>query len=252
MKLNKLIALAFILCSSFSKADEPGIAFDSANSAYAAGRYEQAIKLYEQVLESNKESAALYFNLGNAYFKTDNISAAILNYERAKKLDPDDEDIDVNLKIANQKTEDKIEAAPQLFLSQWENSITGLMNEREWSLLLICLTAASLAFFALYVLSQGKGWKQLGFFGGTGLMLFSVFTFFMAQSKYNSSINSDAAIITSATVTVTGSPSEKGTRLFVLHEGTKVKITQKENEWTEIKIANGNVGWVKSASLKEI
>jgi tetratricopeptide (TPR) repeat protein len=253
MKSSKFITLLlFIFSSSFLKADEPVPAFDSANSAYAAGKYEQAVKLYEQVLAANKESAALYFNLGNAYFKTNNISGAILNYERAKKLDPGNEDIETNLKIANQKTEDKIEAAPQLFLSQWENSITGLMNERQWSLLLILLTVVSLLFFSIYVLSKGKGLKQFGFFGGSVLMLLSVFTFFMARSKYNSSINSDSAIITSAAVTVTGSPSEKGTKLFMLHEGTKVKMTQEENEWTEIKIANGNVGWIRSASLVKI
>jgi len=252
MKLNKLIALIFIFCSAFAKADEPGIVFDSANSAYAAGRYEQAIQLYEQVLAGDRESATLYFNLGNAYFKTDQLSKAILNYERAKKLDPDDEDIDMNLKIANQKTEDKIEAAPELFLSQWENSITGLLNEREWSLLLICLSSVALAFYLLYVLSSGKGWKQLGFYTGTGLMLLAVLTFFMARSKYESSLNSNSAIITSPTVTVTGSPSEKGTRLFLLHEGTKVQINQEEGEWTEIRIANGNVGWIKAESAEKI
>jgi tetratricopeptide (TPR) repeat protein len=252
MRLNKLIIFLFLFSSALIKADEQKVAFDSANSAYAAGRYEEAIKMYEQILDAGMESAGLYFNLGNAYFKTNNIGLAILNYERAKKLDPDDEDIQENLKLANQKTEDKIEAAPQLFLSQWEDNITDTMNEKEWSILLISCIIISLLLFSMYLFGSGKGTRQTGFFGGIVIMILAICCFFMAKSKYNSTISSDSAIIIAAAVTVNGSPSEKGTKLFILHEGTKVRITEKDQDWIEIKIANGNVGWVKSSVLAEI
>jgi tetratricopeptide (TPR) repeat protein len=252
MKLSKLILFIFLSLPVLTKADETAIVFDSANSAYSEGRYQQAIKMYEQILLEGKTSAALYFNLGNAYFKSNNIGLAILNYERAKMLDPDDEDILENLKLANQKTEDKIEAAPELFLSQWEGNIVDLLNEKEWSIFLIICIIVSLLCFSIYIFSSGKGMKQFGFFGGLVIILLGIFSFFMAKSKYNSTVNSASGIIVQGSVTVTGSPSEKGTKLFILHEGTKVRITEKNEDWTEIRIANGNVGWVRSTVIAEI
>ena len=106
--------------------------------------------------------------------------------------------------------------------------------------------------FAVYIFSANRGVKQIGFFGGSTLILASIFIFFIARHKYELTKNSENAIITTPTVTVTGSPNEKGTKLFILHEGTKVNITEEDGSWTEIKIANGNVGWVPSKSLSAI
>jgi len=252
MKLNKIFFLFFILIAPVLNAADTENIFASANDLYSKGKFEEAAKLYENILSEGKESSALYYNLGNAYFKTSNIGLAILNYERAKKLDPDDEDIEANLKLANQKVEDKIEAAPSLFLEQIQSGITDQLNERQWSLIMIMLIIAGLLFFALYVWSSGKTLKQIGFFIGSGLMIAACVTFFIAKSKYTSTVQSDSGVITSASVTVTGSPTEKSTRLFLLHEGTKVKIMDESDDWTEIKIPNGNVGWVKTNDLQKI
>lgn len=226
--------------------------FVSANKAYSEGKYEEAIKLYEEILKENQESSSLYYNMGNAYFKSNNIARAILNYERAKKLNPDDEDINANLKLAVQKTEDKIEVTPTMFLEQWKTGITDLMSEKQWSVLVILLIITGLLIFSLYVLSDRNVFKQIGFFGGSSLLILALFTFFIAKTKYNDTINSNIGIITSSSVTVKSSPLDKGTRLFLLHEGTKVKITKKNEEWTEIQIANGNIGWIKTTELEKI
>lgn len=252
MKLNRILFLLLFFASGIVFASDDKTLFDSGNSYYSKGDYKAAIKEYETILESGKESAELYYNLGNAYFKTNNLGYSILNYERAKKLKPDDEDIIANLNLAEQKTEDKIEAAPQLFLSQWENGLSDLMTERQWSGLLITSIILGLALIVIYILSANKILKQLGFFGGLILLIFSVFTFFMAKNKFNSAVNNSSAIIVASSVNVTGSPSEKGTVLFLLHEGSKVKVMDHENDWTEIKIANGNVGWIKDSSLEKI
>lgn len=244
--------MILLFTSSILKAGEAEDVFFSANDLYSKGKYEEAIKLYESILKDGKESSSLYYNLGNSYFKTSNIGLAILNYERAKKLDPDDEDITANLKLANQKTEDKIDAAPSLFLEQWQTGVADRMNEKQWSLILIVLILCALTFFLIYVWSSDKALKQTGFFLGSGFLVLSFITFFVAKSKYNNSIHSDSGIIVSSSVTVTGSPTEKGTRLFLLHEGTKVKIMDESADWTEIKIANGNVGWVKTADFQKI
>lgn len=245
----------FFLCTflySFAKANESNPLIDSANLAYSKGDFNRATQLYSTILTEGKEAPEIYFNLGNTYYKSNNIAFAILNYERAIKLSPDNEDFIFNLKLATQKTEDKIDAAPQLFLLQWKNGLMNLLTEKGWSQLCILFIILSLILFALFFTLQKRSLKQLGFFGGITLSIISISTFFIAQHKYYQTKNSSAAIITSAAITVTGSPNEKGTKLFILHEGTKVYITQEDVSWVEIKIANGNTGWIKKTEMQKI
>ncbi len=249
--IKKVIFLLFIVFASMGKASENST-IDSANSEYSKGDFDKAAKLYESVLNTGFEAPELYYNLGNAYYKSNNTAQAILNYERAKKLDPHNEDILVNLKLANQKIEDKIDEAPQLFLTQWKDGIVQLFSEKEWSIICILTVILALILFSMYVSSQGRILKQIGFWGGCIFILTSMIVFFIAKESYHQTKYSNDAIITSATVTATGSPNENGTKLFILHEGTKVDITQEEENWTEIKIANGNTGWVKSKDLTSI
>lgn len=244
--------LVFIFICSFAKAGQTNLMLDSANAAYSKGDFSKSIQLYEGVVNKGLESVALYFNLGNAYYKTNNIALAILNYERAKKINPNDDDINVNLKLANQKIEDKIDAAPQLFLTQWKNGIVNLMSEKAWSILCILLVVLALVLFAIFITAGNRNFKQVGFFGGIFFITVALATFFIAEHKYTQTKYSSDAIITSPSVTVMGSPNEKGTKLFILHEGTKVNITQENDGWTEIKIANGNVGWIKGKEATSI
>lgn len=251
-KIKIISVILFLFITSISTASQSNITLDSANTAYSKGDFSKSIQLYEDIANKGLESSELYFNLGNAYFKSNNIALAILYYERAKKLNPNDEDIAVNLKLANQKIEDKIETAPQLFLTQWENGIVDQMSEKAWSVFCILLIAISLVLFAVFIVSGNRIFKQVGFFGGSLFVCFAVASFFIAQHKYNLTKYSSDAIITSASVTVMGSPNEKGTKLFILHEGVKVTVTQESDEWSEIKIANGNVGWIKGKDLTSI
>ncbi len=225
---------------------------DSGNAAYAKGEYTKAAKFYETILAGGQEAGDVYFNLGNAYYKSNNIALAILNYERAVKLNPDNEDYQFNLKLANQRIEDKIDEAPQLFLTEWKNGIAGLMTERGWSQLCVVLIVVSLALFALFISASSRGLKQVGFFGGSVMVILSISTFFIAKNTYSLTVNGTSAVITAPSITVTGSPNEKGTKLFIIHEGTKVNITQEDTDWVEIKIANGNTGWVKRSQLERI
>lgn len=245
-----LIAFYFMCKTTF--ADENRILFDSANASYSKGNYEKAIERYESLISKDLVSAELYYNLGNAYYKTNEIGLAILNYERAKKLDPGSEDLITNLKLANQKTEDKIDKAPELFLTEWKNSILGLFTEKRWSILCILTFICSLILGTLFILSPARNLKKTGFFGGSILLIVAVIAFFMAAHKQRLDQSSSEAIIISPTATITGSPSEKGTKLFILHEGTKVVVTQEQSDWLEIRIANGNVGWIKSNLLQKI
>jgi tetratricopeptide (TPR) repeat protein len=244
------ILLIFIVC--FAKADENKNTIDSANAEYAKANYEKAVVLYESVINKGVEAPELYFNLGNAYFKSKNIAHAILNYERAKKLDPTSEDIAVNLKLANQQIEDNIDNTPQLFIAEWKNNFVHLTTEKGWALLCILSFIISIILYVFYISFSTKILKQIGFWIGSVFLILSIVLFFVAKNKYNLSKFSNEAIIVSGAVTVNGSPNEKGTKLFILHEGAKVFVTEQSNEWTEIKLPNGNVGWVKGTSLISI
>jgi tetratricopeptide (TPR) repeat protein len=252
MRSGKLIAALLFVFSLHLHANEYTALIDSANAAYTTNNFEKAAELYQRILDKNVESSEIYFNLGNAYYKMNKTGFAILNYERAKKLDPDDDDINVNLKHAYQKTEDKIEAAPELFLTEWKNGIVNLMSEKEWSILFILFICITLLFFLFYIMSRNNGIRRFGFYTGAIFIVLSISTFFIAKHKYELTVNSSGAVITGESVTVNGSPNEKGTKLFILHEGTKVNITEDQSDWTEIRIANGNTGWIKTSQLQKI
>lgn len=253
MKSSNLLLLALSFFVSLSVyGGNPAGTFDSANAAYAKKDFDKAIELYERIVSDNQQSPELYFNLGNAYYQTGDVAHAILNYERAKKLNPDDEDIAINLKFANQKTEDKIEAAPQMFLVELKQKIVLLMNEKSWSLLCILFLVAGLFLMGLFISSGNSIVKKSCFYLGAASLFLFIATFFIAKSSYNFYRTQDEAIVTGASVTVLGSPSESSTKLFILHKGSKVVVKEENNGWLEVKIANGNVGWVKESQVEKI
>jgi tetratricopeptide (TPR) repeat protein len=249
---NPLYLLLCVLLSLSAVASEPVVTFDSANAAYARKAYDKAIELYERIVADNQQSPELYFNLGNAYYQTGDLAHAILNYERAKRLAPEDEDIAINLKFANQKTEDKIEAAPQMFLVELQQKIVLLMNEKAWSFLCILFLVAGLVLAGVFISSRNIVLKKASFYLGAASLILFIATFFIAKSSYHFYRTHDEAIVTGASVTVLGSPSESSTKLFILHKGSKVVIKEENNGWTEVQIANGNVGWVKETQVEKI
>lgn len=249
---NILLLLLCILFSGNGIAQEYTATYDSANADYLKKEYENAIELYENIVSANQQAPELYFNLGNAYYQTGDFAHAILNYERAKKLAPDDEEIAMNLKFANQKTEDKIEAAPEMFLVELQKKIVSLMNERSWSFLCIVLFLLGLVLLGVFISSGNTAVKKAGFYLGFASILLFIATFFIARSSYNLATTHDEAVVTAGSVTVLGSPSESSTKLFILHKGSKVVVREENNGWLEVKIANGNVGWIKDTQVERI
>lgn len=225
---------------------------DSANSYYSKAQYDKAIVAYQQLLSDNLQSASVYYNLGNCYYKQNKIGQAILYYKRALKIQPKDEDAQFNLKLALQKTEDKIDSAPQLFLSEWKTGLAGWLGESGWAWLSIVCLILALAGFALFRLGQRIFQKQLGFYSGIVFLLLFIGAFLLGRSAISINKDRSNAIILSPTVTALSAPSETATKLFVLHEGTEVKIRNTEANWTEIEIANGNSGWINTSALENI
>lgn len=257
MKLrNKYILLLSILLwiagSIPAFASAPFTLSDSGNAAYAKGNYTKAIDFYNKFLSSGYQSADVYYNLGNSYYRTNEIAKAILNYERAKKLAPADADISFNLQLAYQKTTDKIVPDAHLVLVSWWNSFVNIASERAWAILCIIFLCLSLTLIIIYLLSPRLGIKQLGFWGGIFMMAFCLFTFMLAHQQYEAATSRNTAIVMSGSVTVKGAPDDNATQLFVIHEGTKVHILRINGSWVEVKLANGNQGWMPAADMSVI
>ncbi|HZL10853.1 MAG TPA: tetratricopeptide repeat protein [Prolixibacteraceae bacterium] len=223
-----------------------------ANDHYAKDEFKQAIEVYNQILKTNMESPELYFNLGNAYYKTGQYTLSILNYERAKLLAPDDEDISFNLQVANQKVVDSIQELPDIFIIRWWNSIINSQTTDTWAVLSIISFIVFLVMLGFYFFARTGEVKRITFWLGCLLIMLTIFSWSFAAQQKSRLVNHTFAIVMQPTVTVKSSPSEKGTNLFVIHEGLKVKITDKLGDWVEIRLADGNKGWLQTESIERI
>lgn len=223
-----------------------------ANEAYAQEDYIKAIELYEQTAREYGVSSDLYYNLGNAYYKHNEFAKAILNYERALLLNPGDEDARFNLDMANTRIVDKIDPVGRFFLSVWFDSLRSFLSSNTWAVIGVVTFLLFIVGCYLYLFSRAVVVKKIGFFGGIVILLISIMANWFAWGLSNKVENRDAAIVFAPTVSVKSSPAESGTDLFVLHEGTKVLIMSKVGEWFEVKISDGNRGWLPASTIEII
>jgi tetratricopeptide (TPR) repeat protein len=245
--INTILAILFT-ATVFAQAD----LLQKANESYTKEQFKQAIDLYNQILMTNMESAEVYYNLGNAYYKTNQFTLAILNYERAKLLAPDDEDISFNLQVANQKVVDSIQELPGIFIFRWWNSLVNSQTTDTWAVFSILSFVVFLTMLGFYFFARTSEVKRITFWSGCFLIVFSIFSWSFAAKQKSRLVNHSEAIVMHPTVTVKSSPSDKGTSLFVVHEGLKVKITDKLGDWVEIRLADGNKGWLLAESIERI
>jgi tetratricopeptide (TPR) repeat protein len=226
---------------------------DSALSAYNVGMFGMALEYYQYVLDSlNQESAALYYNMGNASYKRNDLASAILYYEKALKLAPNDDDIIFNLGLANSRIPDRIEPVPEMLIVRWYKNMTHLLPPNQWAYLTLGVLAVALIFLALYFVAYNIILRKVGFWMGLVLSLFFIFSLTISHQTANEQTTNNSGIVFSASLTVKSSPEENSTDLFVLHEGTKVWILDKVNTWYKIKIANGSVGWIPAGEIEVI
>ncbi len=234
------------------QAKQPQELMREGNAFYKTKDFRQAISSYEKVLESDFESAELYYNLGNAYYRMNDYPFAILNYERALRLSPSDPDIQMNLKIANAKIVDKIDELPDFFLVKWFNSAVNFYSFNTWATLCIVFVFILCAGVCIYFLSDRYNVKRGSFFGGIVLLFFAVLSFLFANLQYSDYKSKDNAVITQALVVVKSSPDQSSLDKFVIHAGTKVHIEDALPDWLKIKLQNGNIGWIEKNALEII
>ena len=247
-----LLLMVISLASSFSPLTTKAVTKVEADSAYARGQYQQAISDYEALLK-NGASADLYYNLGNAYYRTENITRAVLNYERALLLSPGDRDIRFNLQLAQSKTIDKIVPESEMFFITWYHSLVNLMSVDGWARTAIFSLALVIILSLLYLFSERIWLRKIGFFGGFVLLLLFVLSNIFAWQQKQNLLFRKGAIVVAPSVTVKSTPAKNGTDLFILHEGTKVNITDGSMKgWKEIRLADGKEGWIESNKIETI
>ena len=245
------MVLILVVCL-FSVATSFAVTKIEADSAYARGEYQQAIKDYEALLKLGA-SADLYYNLGNAYYRTENITRAVLNYERALLLSPGDRDIRFNLQIAQSKTIDKIVPESEMFFFTWYRSLVNLMSVDGWARTSLVSLTLVIILLLVYLFSDRIWLRKIGFFGGFVLLILFVLSNIFAWQQKQNFLFRIVAIVTVPSVTVKSTPANNGTDLFILHEGTKVIITDGSMKgWKEIRIADGKEGWIESKQIEEI
>lgn len=246
------LVLMYITFSGVSAATMSDSLFARGNDYYMQRQYAMAEQCYTQIIEMGYESADLYFNLGNTYYKQDKFAAAILYYEKALLLKPGDEDIRQNLSLANAHVIDKIDAIPEFFVKRWIKGLRGLFSPDQWAIISIVMFVVSLIGFVVFYISNSIGLRKAALFAGITVMILTVISVSLMFSRIDSIRNHDHAIIMMPSVNARSSPDEQSTNVFVLHEGTKVMVTDSVQQWKEIRLANGNTGWLQEESLGEI
>lgn len=226
--------------------------WEAGNKAYIDGKYNDAAVAYRSIVEGGEYSVELYYNLANAYFKMDSIGKAILYYNKALRIDPSSEDILHNLSLAEMKTKDRIIAVPEFFLTRWFQSVRNGMSCMAWSVLSLVALALLLASVLLFLLATPLGVRKGGFYGAlVSFVLFVTLTGFAVSSR-NDMLSHNEAVVMISAIAVKSSPDRSAPDLFVLHEGTKVRVVAEMDEWCEVVIADGKKGWTERKNIEEI
>ena len=223
-----------------------------ADSAYVDGNYQRAIELYSQLLEKGV-SAELYYNLGNSYYRMEDITQAILAYERALRLSPGDSDIRFNLQMARSKTVDKIVPESEMFFVTWYRSLVNMASADGWARLALIAMALAIVLLLVYLFTSPVWLRKVGFFGGLVMLLCLVLSHLFAWQQMRQSGLRSGAIVVQSAVPVKSTPVDNGTDLFILHDGTRVDIIDDSMiDWKEIRVPDGKQGWVETSQIEVI
>ena len=227
--------------------------WNAANQAYVEGRWADAVADYELISGMGLESAALYCNTGDAWFKDGNIPMAILFYERALKLDPSYSDARYNLELLNSTIQDRIDIVPEFILKVWAKDICYIMDSDAWAVWFLVFVALTLGLVLLFLLAPTAAGRRTGFFTGIVTLLLAVSSLSFSIWQRNDYMDADSAIVMRPVTSVKSSPSAEASKdLFILHEGTKVRILDTVGKWNNISLADGRQGWLPSDDLAVI
>jgi tetratricopeptide (TPR) repeat protein len=250
--MNRVIMIIGILATSFLAAESKDLQdlLQTGNQYYLDGQYEMAVQSYQSIIDSGYASAELYYNLGNAYYKSHDITMALVNYERARILKPNDPEINHNLEIAREFVVDRIEVLPEFFLRRAYVGFVKIFDADIWALVSVIAFGLALGLFLAYFFLNQLFFRKLSFWIAVLCIVMATSTYLFALQQNNLVTKHHQAIILTPSVTIKSSPDEEsGTDLFLLHEGTKVTISDELGDWREVVLSDGNSGWLKESDL---
>ena len=248
-----LLLLALPLSQARAAESYPDSLWNAGVAAYTEGDFASALQDWKDVRATGLMSKELYYNLGNAYFKTGEMAQSILWYERALKLDPSDADIRHNLEYARSLTQDRIEEVPEIFFEQWGHAMCYLLPSNTWAVLCLVFLAAAVAMALLFLLGSTAGRRRVGFFVGIACLLFAFLGWDFAQWQRQEALAQDRAIVMRPVSSVKSSPSAESAKdLFILHEGTRVKILDNVGSYSNIELGDGRQGWIPAGDIEVI
>ena len=245
----KHLVYIFLFITSFLFAQG---GFEKGNVLYQKGQYEQAIQAYESVLDNHQQSAELYFNLANSYFKLHKVAPSIYYYEKALVLHPEDADIVNNLKFAQKLTIDEVKEVPKVGFAKLLRDFTAIYHYNTWSWISIVFGFLFLGFFIGYYFLSATLSKRIFFFGMVVSVVFLLISTAAAIFEKNHFVNERPAIVFAEVVEVKSEPQKASPPTFVLHEGTKVFVEEVLGKWKKIQLTDGTEGWIPSEAIKEV
>ena len=250
---NLLIVLSgsFLYCS-FALAQKTETTFENANSAYNAGQFEKAVMLYKEILESGQQSAELYFNLANSYYRLNQVGESIFYFEKAKQLQPMDEDININSAFAQNMAIDAVEVLPKSQFTLLEEKTIELFSQEGWAYVIVFMAWLLVFFWGLYLWNKAPVIKRTFFVSTLVLGLLLIGSLFIAVVKSSITAEITYGILFDEKIEVWAEPNSRAEVLFLLHEGTKVQMFDQLQEWQKIRIANGSEGWIKNAKVRSL
>ena len=250
MNSKRKFSLLLFCCMAylFAPANESQLSSDAV-SFYETNKFTEAIKCYEAILKNGFTSWKLHFNLGNAYYKNAELGKAIFHYEIANKLDPGNTDVKTNLSIANSKITDKIDSKENFLVSNVKGNLLSLLSTQGWAWLSISSSLVACVLFFLFTLSKSSTTRRTTFWSGflSGIVFVASMAIGFASLNYENKKSNGIVLV--KICKVKNAPSENSNLVFSLHEGTKVSILEKSEEWVSIQLSNGNEGWIKSTEL---
>lgn len=248
--MKTLYILGLMLLANVPLFAQNNTLFERATEAYNAGEFNKAIEFYDTILSNGQHSAALYFNLGNAYYKLGEIGPSIYYYEKALLLNPSDAEIKNNLSYANNMRLDAIEAMPKTAFARFYEATIQQLSFDGWAYLAVAMIFLFVACYVSYYLINSSTYKRITFITSLfamGLCVVSVLFAYLQYEKYQAN---NPAIIFSREVTITSEPNGDSERIFALHEGTKVNVEESFEDWKKIKIADGQTGWLPADAIR--
>lgn len=254
--LHKVFFILFIVIvgniSSVIFAQNVEDRMKQAREYYRNNEFDKAINIYEELRNDGYQGTSLFFNLANSYYRIGKLGYAILNYERALKLSPSDEDVKHNIAFANLSTVDRIQPLPTFFLFEWWESILASLTVNGWTYLAYLFFLLLIVFIVIYFFARSIFQQKLILFSGLGVLVIFLLVVSLLIVKINREETLISGVVIEQSVTVKTSPDTKSTDAFVIHEGLKVNLEDKIDNWVKIKLADGKVGWVVNNSIEKI